>query len=141
MRLLILSRREAENFSIIKENCFVTHAWISIAEPFCLAPNPVQNELCRGILRIFCHDIDHPVSNSILFSEKQAQEVKTFVDSIRDEISLLCIHCEAGISRSAGLGAAISLWLNGHDSGIGTDPHFFPNKHIQTLALRVFQGS
>ena len=48
-------------------------------------------------------------------SWEQADEILQFVKNYSPWVSNIVVHCEAGISRSAGVAAAISKILNGND--------------------------
>jgi predicted protein tyrosine phosphatase len=47
----------------------------------------------------------------------QAREIAKFVIQYQD-IDTLIVHCDAGISRSAGIAAAISKWYFGSEINI-----------------------
>ena len=51
-----------------------------------------------------------------------------------DEIEWIIVHCEAGVSRSAGAVAALSKLLNGDDSYFFK--HFLPNTLVYKLILK-----
>ena len=85
------------------------------APPPCLMPDPWR----RASLWIGCHDIDlnfeaeakrfpqlHP------FTLLQAQMIAQFVRGKDDDVVGLFVHCEAGVSRSAGCAAAFDQYFN-----------------------------
>ena len=61
----------------------------------------------------------------ILFNEEDAKGILHFVDTYKKEVDLIVVHCEAGISRSAGVASALSLILNGTDDYYFK--HYLPN--------------
>lgn len=65
-----------------------------------------------GLLQIFFPDIsfkikDNSMKYNKLFDEEMAQRIFDFVDGIKDKIDTMLIHCEAGVSRSPAIAAAI----------------------------------
>ncbi len=50
-----------------------------------------------------------------LFTDNDARIILDFVQDCRIDIDLIVVHCEAGISRSAGVAGALSLIYNGSD--------------------------
>lgn len=50
----------------------------------------------------------------------------------------LIVHCEAGVSRSAGVCAAIMKWYERSDTMIFNNPYFRPNMHCYRTVLNAF---
>jgi len=61
------------------------------------------------------------------FSDSQAMEIRDFLISVLPKIDRLIVHCELGVSRSAGIAAAILKTLTGDDSAVFGDPWYVPN--------------
>jgi predicted protein tyrosine phosphatase len=131
MKFVVLSRLQA-----LKLDLSEPHAVISIREPGSDAPAIPENGSCRGVLRLSFHDVDRPEpAKEILFTLEHANEICDFVSRVREEITTLVVHCEAGISRSAGVAAALSkAWLD-------NDRFFFecymPNRLVYSTLLRA----
>jgi len=71
------------------------------------------------ILRLQFHDLDciWPQLNEVVyFDTGMAREVVQFVKEHIDTVDHLVIHCEAGISRSTAIAAAISEHIGKHHS-------------------------
>lgn len=66
-----------------------------------------------------------------IFTYKHAEKVLSFFNEVRDKISMLLIHCEAGYSRSPAVGAALTKLF------LGDDSEFFKNYSPNT---RVYEG-
>lgn len=98
---------------------------------------------CLCILRQHFHDVevafsvfqDAPIA---AFTEAQATEVAGFVSSLPSEVETLVFQCEAGISRSAAMAAAVARHL-GQD-----DMPFFrnhvPNRRVYRMTLEALRG-
>ena len=70
-----------------------------------------------------------------LFNKELAILVWNLIDTYKDEIDLIVVNCEAGISRSPGMVAAISKILNGEDDYFFK--HFLPNMLVYRTMLNV----
>ena len=74
---------------------------------------------CRGILRLAFLDADAASDShaeAALFSEEHAARVWSFVREHRAGIERIIVHCDAGMSRSPAVAAAISKALTGDDT-------------------------
>lgn len=97
-------------------------------EPFCSEENKI-----RGILNLRFADADgagidvygRNVEESDLMTDEDARKVARFVNENRDIYIL--VHCDAGISRSAGVAAAILKHYTGDDTAIFKSGRFYPN--------------
>lgn len=84
---------------------------ISITDPGAPEVQIKQAESIREILRLSFHDVDRAVSGQtdiVLFTKEQAQQIIDFVERWNDIVSICAVNCEAGISRSAAVAAAIA---------------------------------
>jgi len=99
---------------------------------------PVLSEDHRkGLLQlVFADTADLGRADS--FTSSLAAEVVDFVEQVWDRIEVLLIHCEAGLSRSRGVAAALS-WIYYGDDG----PWFeydFPNGLVYQLLVDEHKG-
>jgi predicted protein tyrosine phosphatase len=91
---------------------------------------------CVGVLRLNFPDLDKPLlgwKEEELFSAKQAGEIWDFVDAL-PEIETLLIHCEAGVSRSPAVGAAIARTL-GQEFPFN---RYVPNPRVYRIMLETW---
>ena len=110
-RIVVLSRREAE-----ASEATVSNIIISIRSPGSRRAIVGGNEP-KDVLWLEFNDVDengrvwtlhgNQVKECKRFTEEEAKEVIEFVNKYKDEVELIICHCEAGISRSAGLAAAL----------------------------------
>jgi predicted protein tyrosine phosphatase len=77
-----------------------------------------------GLLRLVFADTADP-NRSDSFTASHAAELLDFVEAVWDRIEVLLIHCEAGMSRSPGVAAALSRIYYGDDGPWGE--YDFPN--------------
>ena len=113
---------------------------ISISDPGTPKPRIRTDGLCRAILRFRFHDAEpagnFPTPPTIkLMTSGEAREIWEAVQQHRGQIDTIVVHCEAGMSRSPAVAAAICRAL-GQD-----DLRFFreyqPNMHIYGLILHA----
>ena len=68
-------------------------------------------------------DVEEGSPNGFPISDFQAKRIAEVVNSNKD-VEKIVVHCEAGVSRSAGVAAAIGMAINGDDSFIFNDGNF-----------------
>ena len=98
---------------------------------------PVLSEDQReGLLQLAFADTADP-ERPDSFTSSLAAELLDFVDKMWDRVEVLLVHCEAGLSRSPGVAAALSRIYYGDDG-----PWFeydFPNSLIYQLLIDGYQ--
>ena len=72
------------------------------------------------------------------FTIKHAKQIKKFIKKVKD-FNDLYIICDYGISRSAGICAALNKALYNNDFKIWNDPHYTPNAYIYKTLLKAFK--
>ena len=138
MRFKTFSRELIESW-IPEENCAI----ISISDP---DSEPVilnVNKFVKGVLRLSFHDLDKIPDyiletaeelGLILFSKNHADRVLNFVLPKVSEISMIACNCEAGVSRSRGIIAALSTIIAGDDEQVFRRGN--PNMRVRRLILK-----
>ena len=86
------------------------------------------NHACKDVLTLIVDDIIKPVDGAILFDDSHARQIIDFIEQNRNRVDTLLIHCYAGQSRSAAVGAFAMEYL-GQDN---TEfiKHHTPNQYI-----------
>jgi predicted protein tyrosine phosphatase len=136
VKIKVLDRETAEIISgqIEKHGVF----YISITDP---NKKPAKiNHSEKNILRLNFYDIEEQLvlpDGSIVepMHKEDAEKVRIFLFNNKQDIELLIVHCEAGISRSAGMAAAISKYYNKDDMYYFTSGKFCPNMVCYRLTL------
>lgn len=102
-----------------------------------------NEENCKKVLRLAFHDADpkstvNPchAKGDDLFTEARAHMIIDFVEEVKDEIDMLVVHCEAGVSRSPAIAAVIAKILFNDDSTFFKAP-FTPNMHVYRVMLNT----
>ena len=140
MELQIFSMDEAHSQFKVRARIGKPYIWISIVDPDAREFEPAKLGWHRGTLQVMFHDIGSIEQNTaasragyLAATPEDAKRIVRFIQKYRDHVEVVAVHCHAGISRSSATAAAISLWLNKHDSGIFADQRYRPNKLLLGL--------
>ena len=102
-----------------------THAdWPELPE------SVIQSDQFKGVLKLHFADINRPLLTYILFDDDHAKQILEFYNKIKSDITLLVVHCQAAISRSPAVCAALSK-IEGQ-----SDEYFFNTAHPNSLVYR-----
>jgi len=138
MRFKVLSEWMARQYE-----CDEPHVFVSIrgpdGEPAPLPDNP--NRL--ALLRLSFHDLEGTASDlrhaaindPVLFSPEQASQVVDLVQA-HPEAQCLVVNCEAGVSRSAAIAAAVARVKNEDDEEFFA--RYFPNRRVYGMLIKEF---
>jgi len=136
MSFLVLNRHEAE--TAVPD---VPYLVISVTDPerdeAALAESPDR----RAVLRLRFHDKGGrrpPAEGKMVMGPEEARAVVAFVRTHQAEAELIVCQCEAGISRSAAIAAALSRILQGEDHFFFE--HYAPNDWIYHTLLEAADG-
>ena len=114
MQIKIMSREQAKKF------CFQKHdeksLIISIYDPDKEPPHLFKNQINNVKSIMSCAFFDEEKDEHGCITFEQAQTIADTVIGILDYVDLIVVHCEAGISRSAGVAGAIMKALNDDDA-------------------------
>jgi predicted protein tyrosine phosphatase len=80
-------------------------------------------------------DVEEERNNRNVITEDHAKQVVDFVNK-NNTIRLWVVHCEMGMSRSAGVGAAIAKTINGDDTAFFK--FYTPNMTCYRKVLKAF---
>ncbi len=117
-----------------------------------LPANPLRAET----LRLFFHDIAEERMRSrgidvpdftlkflerhkikpVFFDESHARQIADLLGR-HPEVKIVLVNCQAGISRSAAVAAAICMAKNGNDDHIFGSPLYDPNHQVYTILLKA----
>lgn len=139
MVIVVLDRARAEKL-IPTKKCAI----ISITDTEDDIVKFVYDNNIKGVLRLNFLDEDnvgyykHRVSSKYkLFGVSDAIKILDFVDSIKDSIDILYIHCTAGVSRSPAIAAALCD-IYDIDSDINWFFMYTPNVFIYRKLLNIY---
>lgn len=130
--------RDAVRFCVHAE----PYAVISITDPVEKHPILISAPQRRGVLRLKFYDVDHLTRLSAVasrigaFTPEMARQVVQFVrDQMTQGTGLFVVHCEAGVSRSAGVAAALSRFFNHDETPFLV--FYRPNPWVRKLVLEA----
>lgn len=146
IKVIVMSRLEA--YQYCKKHHDKPSAIISISTPYNIYDYCVfkseENQVI-DILELSFVDADEPDSldvNDIIAAEKDllcdkdAERIVEFSEKYKNK--LLIIHCDAGISRSSGIAAAILRHYTGDDAEIFDNYSYDPNMWCYFKTLKAF---
>lgn len=73
-------------------------------------------------------------------SDKDALKIKEVIEETKEEVTEIWVHCDAGVSRSAGVAAAIGKYLNDDDMFVFGSPRYSPNITCYRKTLNALIG-
>lgn len=109
---------------------------------------PIPEDNCLGILRLEVFDYDGKNFNSLyntsldltedkIYNVDHAKKVLDFVFTNINKVDLIITQCDASISRSPGMAAALSKIIN-NDDEIFFKPPYYPNRLIYRTILNEY---
>jgi len=84
----------------------------------------------------FFYTVNGTKEKFVLFNKKDAKNILQFVKKYEKEVDLIIVNCGAGISRSAGVAAALSFIYNGDNSFYFRQ--YSPNKLVYRIILNEY---
>jgi len=129
--IVVMSRSEARRFSFNKNipPCIIVS----------IDTDGVHNKFDRNqsIKAIKYFTFDDVETGNGAITHGIANDIAAFVRSWIDRVDTVVVHCDAGVSRSAGVGAAIMKWANNDDSPIFDNGKFCPNMRCFRFMLNA----
>ena len=83
--------------------------------------------------------IDTKQTKKGLITKSQAKEIVYFIEKWKNSIDKIIVHCDGGISRSAGVMAAIQRYLINDDSKIFNVKNKRPNITCYLSIIKAFE--
>lgn len=138
MKITVFSRYEIEAiYDKITEPCII----ISIYCPTDTPARIEKTEFVKDILFLAFDDVEEDRTYGCKpMSKEDGVLVRDFVEKFKNEVNEIIVHCDAGVSRSAGVAAAIGKYLNGDDMFIFGRPRYSPNLTCYRNTLNAFFG-
>ena len=135
MQYEVMSRYEARQAS--RQETAPTTAIISITD--CASNKNIfyPADWLKAVLEQQFDDVE--AGSPGCMTADQAIEVADFVLLVRKDVERFIVHCEFGQSRSAGIAAAISQYIEGNDAGIFTDGRYYPNRTCYRYVLNALK--
>jgi hypothetical protein len=137
MKFEVLSREKARKLSFKQdiEDCVI----VSITDVDSHYNSFAQNPHIKGVCHIKFDDVDFGETNCI--TAEDGVKIVNFINHYVGKVDKIIVHCEAGVSRSAGVCAALMQIINGSDMEIFENPKFCPNMSCYRTILETYYGS
>src|SRR3954467_3561018 len=129
MEIIITDREGIEKGVMVKSSYVV----ISIHDPDKQPPRIRKQPGFRASLVLSFDDAEEVPAMAlpgeiVLMSRGQAKKIRRFIEKHREDVGAVVVHCEAGMSRSPGVAAALCR-------AFGQDDQLFwqeyqPNRHV-----------
>lgn len=135
MEVCVMNRTDAIRYSYRphEEQSVV----ISISTPFDRHGEKIYPSLYNKIVAVLPLLFDDVDGGKDCMTAEDAQKIATFVK--RHEGKKIIVHCDAGVSRSAGIAAAILKHYTGDDRKIFDSPRYCPNMLCYRLTLNALE--
>jgi len=133
MKIKVLSREQFEEFTSDEK-----YIVISITDPNSEEVESQHDYFAMLSLSFYDLDKDTEVFpySRFMFKDDDAHQILDFVKSFRYLVDLCVVHCEAGISRSAGVAGALAKIFNEDDKYYFD--HYLPNMLVYSKILKVY---
>lgn len=135
MKFRIMSKTAAENFSMHITNKTIIISIVDVEDDW---PNFDENPNIVDIIYNKFDDVDYDEDN--VMTREQAEKIVKFVNEHINDVEEIIVHCEAGVSRSAGVCAALMLIVNGDDKEIFENSKYCPNRVCYRYILDAYYG-
>jgi predicted protein tyrosine phosphatase len=136
LKFIVTDRSGIEAGVLVKSSYIV----ISIHDTYSPPARVKKQSGLRAMLQLAFDDAELTDSADVLgavvmMTTDQANAIWAFVEQHRNDVGAVVVHCEAGVSRSPAIAAALCKGLGGNDR------HFFkryqPNMHVYRLMLEA----
>ena len=142
MNVMVLNRVNAEKLSY---NDFSSDkVIISIKTPEDeQAVFNAENDSIKDILYLSFYDVSTETQDIFkgypAMTDEDALKIKEFVLKWKDKVDTIIVHCDAGVSRSAGVAAGILDGLDIDSSQIFDNNRYLPNSLCYRKTLNAFR--
>jgi len=129
INIVTLSRNNVRHYSGSRP-----YVLISIVDPELPWAEWNKPNTLLSSMQMSFHDVDREVLDYPglqMMTEEQAKAIASFVIAYIDKVDTIVVHCEAGLSRSAGVSMAIAYWLRQN-----TSQWPLANRHVYRLVAK-----
>ena len=146
MNIKVMSRSEVKRFTHshiglnndkLKDQYFI----ISISDQYQNSPKFDVDPDCLGICYLHFDDVEKGEQNCI--TETDVYYLELFLSRAFNKyphVENIIVHCGAGVSRSAGMAAALMKFYNNDDTSIFDNSKYCPNMTVYRMVLNKLMG-
>lgn len=103
----------------------------------------LENDTIKDILHLSFYDVSTESQDIFkgypAMTDDDALKIKEFVLKWKDKVDTIIVHCDAGVSRSAGVAAGILDGLDQDSSQIFDNNRYLPNSLCYRKTLNAFK--
>lgn len=142
MNIIVLNKAKAQRLSY--KDFLSNKVIISISTPSDdKAVFNIDNDSIKDILYLSFYDVSTETQNIFkgypAMTDEDAVQIRDFVLKWKDTVDTIIVHCDAGISRSAGVAAGILDGLDQDSSQIFDNNIYLPNSLCYRKTLNAFK--
>jgi predicted protein tyrosine phosphatase len=115
----------------------IPSAVISIVDNYKEIPILVEGGMIKHVFSIDFIDLYEPLEGYKTFTLEEGIKIADFVYKIKDTVNQLIVHCEAGVSRSSAVAAAIAHHFFEEGDNYFNNSLYLPNKLVYKLTLKA----
>lgn len=134
MHVIAISRREAQEYTANEP-----YVVVSITDPGSQDVVFQKDDNRKAVLSLQFHDVDRIMPGVLAINAEQGEQIWAFAKENAQRVELIVCHCEAGISRSAGVAAALSKAFNDDDKKFFESNRYLPNRRAYRAVLKASQ--
>ena len=139
MNFVVTDRSGIEDGVLVRSSYIV----ISIHDTYSSPAKVKQQSGLRAVLQLAFDDAEPTNSAALpkaltLMTREQAKSIWEFVEHHMDTVGAVVVHCEAGVSRSPAVAAALCKSMGGNDRKFWRE--YQPNVHVYRLVLEAWRG-
>jgi len=136
MEFMVTDREGIKN-GVLAHSAYIV---ISIRDPDSPRPRVKKQSGLRAVLYLIFNDAEPPTTESmVLMTPEQAQQIVDFVERHQRSVETVVVHCEAGMSRSPAVAAALCKSMGGDDRQFWQS--FTPNVYVYKLVCEAAKGT
>lgn len=138
MKFRVMSKEAIENFAphITNKTIIISISDMNDIPADILDKIPKEVVAC---LFLKFDDVDYDEEN--VMTREQADNIIEFVNAHINDVEEIIVQCGAGVSRSAGVCAALMLIINGDDTEIFSNHRYYPNRVCYRYILDAYYGN
>lgn len=136
VKFTVMSREQAKDYTY-SEKEKRPYIIISINDVKSLPNMFKADPMLKGTCFVYFNDVDQ---GSTAMKKQDAKKILRFVNEHIFNVAEIIVHCGAGVSRSAGVCAALMKILTLYDNQIFDSPKYKPNMHCYRMVLNAYFG-
>lgn len=136
---ILVRSRQMLLLEIANNRIDIPSAVISIVDNYKEIPTIVEGGMIKYVYSLDFIDLYEPLEGYKTFTLEEGLKIVDFVYKIKDTVDQMIVHCEAGVSRSSAVAAAIAQYFFNNGNNYFNNSLYIPNKLVYKLTLKAFR--